>query len=191
MRLPLAIKTVFLVFATTNCFADTLPSSPEGMHRSYAQNYKDLVLANCIANAYAYDVKVGIDAGSSATAMEDWANYDWEEGPDEIRALVKKIPRARLHKPVGRIPDQGYKIRPAEMPGHVSQQGARRVDEEGRDPPESDLHAEYQKALTTPFMQQACPANAAQAIFITSTLLRTLSIGRRHIMLIQCNPIAF
>lgn len=90
MRIPFAIKTVFLVFATTNCFADTLPSSPEGMHRSYAQNYKDLVLASCIANAYAYDVNVGIDAGSSVTAMEDWANYDWEEGPDEIRALVKK-----------------------------------------------------------------------------------------------------
>ncbi|RMO13359.1 hypothetical protein ALQ46_04772, partial [Pseudomonas savastanoi pv. phaseolicola] len=90
MRLPLTIKTVFLAFATTNCLADTLPSSPEGMHRSHAQNYKDLVLANCIANAYAYDVKVGIDAGSSVTAMEDWANYDWEEGPDEIRALVKK-----------------------------------------------------------------------------------------------------
>lgn len=65
-------------------------SSPEGMHRSYAQNYKDLVLANCIANAYAYDVKVGIDAGSSVSAMEDWANYDWEVGPNEIRALVKK-----------------------------------------------------------------------------------------------------
>ncbi|WP_412779281.1 T6SS amidase immunity protein Tai4 family protein [Pseudomonas syringae group genomosp. 3] len=30
------------------------------MRRTHVQNYKDLVLANCIANAYAYDVKVGM-----------------------------------------------------------------------------------------------------------------------------------
>ncbi|MEQ4254603.1 type VI secretion system amidase immunity protein Tai4 [Pseudomonas syringae] len=82
--------TVCLALVATESFAHTKPSSPEGMHRSYEKNFKDLVLATCIANAYAYDVKVGIDAGSSVTAIEDWANYDWEVGPDEIRALVKK-----------------------------------------------------------------------------------------------------
>ncbi|RML62025.1 hypothetical protein APX70_04273, partial [Pseudomonas syringae pv. maculicola] len=90
MRLSLAITTVVFTAVTSNGFAYTPTSSPEGMHRSYAQNYKDLVLANCIANAYAYDVKIGIDAGSSVSAMEDWANYDWKVGPDEIQALVKK-----------------------------------------------------------------------------------------------------
>ncbi|WP_181134005.1 type VI secretion system amidase immunity protein Tai4 [Pseudomonas syringae] len=110
MRIPFAIKTVFLVFATTHCFADTLPSSPEGMHRSYAQNYKELVLASCIANAYAYDVKVGIDAGSSVTAMEDWANYDWEEGPDEIRALVKKYLARDYTNPLAESQIKGIKF---------------------------------------------------------------------------------
>ncbi|MCI3946930.1 type VI secretion system amidase immunity protein Tai4 [Pseudomonas syringae] len=90
MRLPLAITTVFLVFETSDSFARTPPSSPEGMHRSYAQNYKDLVLANCMANAYAYDVKVGIDVGSSVTVMEDWANYNWGVGHYEMRELIKK-----------------------------------------------------------------------------------------------------
>ncbi|MFA1027517.1 MULTISPECIES: type VI secretion system amidase immunity protein Tai4 [Pseudomonas syringae group] len=110
MRLPLAIKTVFFVLTTTDCFANALPSSPEGMHRSYAQNYKDLVLANCIANAYAYDVKVGIDAGSSVTAMEDWANYDWEEGPDEIRALVKKYLARDYTNPLAESQIKGIKF---------------------------------------------------------------------------------
>ncbi|SDW24689.1 hypothetical protein SAMN05444064_102235 [Pseudomonas syringae] len=56
MSLSLAITTVALAAATSNGFAYTSTSSPKGMHRSYAQNYKDLVLANCIASAYAYDV---------------------------------------------------------------------------------------------------------------------------------------
>ncbi|WP_202633780.1 type VI secretion system amidase immunity protein Tai4 [Pseudomonas syringae] len=79
-----------LAYISPESFAYTKASSPEGMHRSYEKNFKDLVLATCIANAYAYDVKVGIDTGSSVAAMEDWANYDWEVGPAEIRALVSK-----------------------------------------------------------------------------------------------------
>ncbi|MDU8604976.1 MULTISPECIES: type VI secretion system amidase immunity protein Tai4 [Pseudomonas syringae group] len=90
MKLIVTAITVCLALLATESFAHTKSSSPEGMHRSYEQNFKDLVLATCIANAYASDVKVGIDAGSSVTAIEDWANYDWEVGPDGIRALVSK-----------------------------------------------------------------------------------------------------
>ncbi|BBN64827.1 hypothetical protein KUIN1_40170 [Pseudomonas sp. KUIN-1] len=49
------------------------------MNRTHAQNYKDMVLATCIANAYKFSDNVGTDAGSSVTALREWANYDWKK----------------------------------------------------------------------------------------------------------------
>ncbi|WP_414706025.1 T6SS amidase immunity protein Tai4 family protein [Pseudomonas syringae group genomosp. 3] len=60
MKSACAIALTFFALTALNASASTLPSSPEGMRRTHVQNYKDLVLANCIANAYAYDVKVGM-----------------------------------------------------------------------------------------------------------------------------------
>ncbi|WP_122260251.1 type VI secretion system amidase immunity protein Tai4, partial [Pseudomonas syringae group genomosp. 3] len=64
------------------------PSSPEGMYRTHAQNYKDMVLATCIASAYKFSANVGTDAGSSVTALREWANYDWEKSPEKPREFV-------------------------------------------------------------------------------------------------------
>ncbi|MFA0997353.1 MULTISPECIES: type VI secretion system amidase immunity protein Tai4 [Pseudomonas syringae group] len=85
-----ACTTALTFFALTvfNASASTLPSSPEGMHRTHAQNYKDMVLATCVASAYKYSENVGTDAGSSVTALREWANYDWEVGPEKPRELV-------------------------------------------------------------------------------------------------------
>ncbi|WP_217997463.1 T6SS amidase immunity protein Tai4 family protein, partial [Pseudomonas ficuserectae] len=78
---------ISFTLATPNIFASAMsPSlSPEGMYRTHAQNYKDLVLATCIASAYRYNENVGIDAGSSITALRDWAHYDWEKSPEKLR----------------------------------------------------------------------------------------------------------
>ncbi|RMT88470.1 hypothetical protein ALP38_00994 [Pseudomonas amygdali pv. sesami] len=87
---------ISFTLATPNIFASAMsPSlslslSPEGMYRTHAQNYKDLVLATCIASAYRYNENVGIDAGSSITALRDWAHYDWEKSPEKLRELVGK-----------------------------------------------------------------------------------------------------
>ncbi|POD76508.1 type VI secretion system amidase immunity protein Tai4 [Pseudomonas syringae] len=85
-----ACTTALTFFALTalNASASTLPSSPEGMHRTHAQNYKDMVLATCVASAYKYSENVGTDAGSSVTALREWANYDWEISPEKPRELV-------------------------------------------------------------------------------------------------------
>ncbi|RMR04673.1 type VI secretion system amidase immunity protein Tai4 [Pseudomonas syringae group genomosp. 3] len=85
-----ACTTALTFFALTalNASASTLPSSPEGMHRTHAQNYKDMVLATCVASAYKYSENVGTDAGSSVTALREWANYDWEVSPEKPRELV-------------------------------------------------------------------------------------------------------
>ncbi|KPX45543.1 Uncharacterized protein ALO68_04162 [Pseudomonas syringae pv. helianthi] len=68
--------------------ASTQPSSPEGMYRTHAQNYKDMVFATCIASAYKLSANVGTDAGSSVTALREWANYDWEKSPEKPREFV-------------------------------------------------------------------------------------------------------
>lgn len=49
-----------------------------------------MVLATCIATAYKNDQDVAIDAGSSVSALRDWAYYDLEKAPDEIKALVDR-----------------------------------------------------------------------------------------------------
>lgn len=88
MRSFRAAILIFLMLDTPSIYASVTPTSPEGMYRTHAQNYKDLVLSTCIASAYKYNETVGIDAGSSVTALREWANYDWEKSPEKLRELV-------------------------------------------------------------------------------------------------------
>lgn len=81
---------VFLSCLSLNSPAFASPSSPEGMERTYKQNYKDMVFATCIANAYKDESKTAVDAGSSASALRDWTYYDFEKSPEAVNALIKK-----------------------------------------------------------------------------------------------------
>lgn len=71
--------------------ADDHYSFPHAGARTYAQNYKDMVLAICIANAYTNDKNAAMDAGSSVSALRDWTYYDFEKSPDAIKSLVDKF----------------------------------------------------------------------------------------------------
>ncbi|RJX59190.1 hypothetical protein C6383_15960, partial [Pseudomonas syringae pv. actinidiae] len=73
-----------------NTFRTKPKSSPQGMVRTYAQNYRDMVLATCIANAYKGEKNTAMDAGSSVTALREWAYYDFEKSPDAVKALIDK-----------------------------------------------------------------------------------------------------
>ncbi|WP_082887517.1 type VI secretion system amidase immunity protein Tai4 [Bordetella ansorpii] len=68
--------------------AGTQPQSPRAPERTYAQNYKDMVLATCMAKAYQGDRSAAMDAGSSISALRDWTYYDLEKSPDAVNALV-------------------------------------------------------------------------------------------------------
>jgi hypothetical protein len=63
-------------------------SSPQAGARTYAQNYKDMVLAECIATAYKNEQSVSKDAGSSVSALRDWSYYDLEASPDAVKELI-------------------------------------------------------------------------------------------------------
>lgn len=66
-------------------------TSPQAGSRTYAQNYKDMVLAECVATAYRNESGVAMDTGSSASALRDWTYYDWEKNPySQVTRLVGK-----------------------------------------------------------------------------------------------------
>lgn len=62
--------------------------TPDAANRSYTQNYKDMVLATCIANAYHEDKSASFDAGSSVSALQEWTYYDLEKSPLAVRKLI-------------------------------------------------------------------------------------------------------
>lgn len=63
-------------------------TSPQAVGRTHAQNYKDMVLAHCLTQAYRHDAGVSADVGSSLSALRDWTYYDMEKSPDAVKSLV-------------------------------------------------------------------------------------------------------
>jgi Type VI secretion system (T6SS), amidase immunity protein len=54
------------------------PRLPETASRTYAENYKDMMLAGCIAMAYRDVPAVTDDARHTASALNEWTEYDAE-----------------------------------------------------------------------------------------------------------------
>jgi len=75
-------------------------ASPQAGARTYAQNYRDMVLATCVANAYKDDKNASIDAGSSVSALRDWTYYDLEKSPDAVKSLVDGYLARNYHNPL-------------------------------------------------------------------------------------------
>lgn len=65
-----------------------IAAQPQAPARTHAQNYKDMVLATCIAQAYRNDAGAAVDAGSSASALRDWTYFDLDDSPTAVKALV-------------------------------------------------------------------------------------------------------
>jgi hypothetical protein len=62
--------------------------SPQAPARTHTQNFKDMVLAECLATAYRESPGAARDAGSSVSALRDWTLYDLEQAPEAIKALI-------------------------------------------------------------------------------------------------------
>lgn len=69
--------------------ADITQRGPEAGRRTYAQNYKDMVLAACLADAYRGS-EAGRDLASSAAALRDWTYFDMDKSTEPREALVKQ-----------------------------------------------------------------------------------------------------
>lgn len=71
--------------------ADRPVDGPQAGARTYAQNFKDMVLASCLARAYENDPGASTDAGSSVGALRDWTSFDMEKSPEAVEALVDQF----------------------------------------------------------------------------------------------------
>lgn len=78
--------------------------------RTYLQNYKDMVLATCISNAYKEDKGASADAGSSVSALRDWTYYDMDKSPDDMKALIEKFLTKNYSNPLAESEVKGVKF---------------------------------------------------------------------------------
>lgn len=84
----LAVVVLPLLASSGNARDAAALNPPQAGACTHAQNYKDMVLATCLANAYKGDPGTATDAGSSVSALRDWTVYDLEQSPDAVKALV-------------------------------------------------------------------------------------------------------
>lgn len=96
-----AVTASLIVMGVPLCYAqDDEPTSPQAVARTHAQNYKDMVLAECIATAYKDEPEAAKDAGSSVSALRDWTEYDLEMAPDAIKAVMERYLGRDYHNPL-------------------------------------------------------------------------------------------
>lgn len=69
--------------------ADEAEKGPQAGGRTYAQNYKDMVLARCLTEAYAGSADVAKDVGSAVSALRDWTYYDMDSATVAIDGLIR------------------------------------------------------------------------------------------------------
>ncbi len=84
--------------------------SPQAAQRTYGQNYKDMVLAMCVARAYRGDPSASADAGSTVSALRDWTYYDMEHSPDAIQLLIDQYLRRDYRNPLAEAEVKGIKF---------------------------------------------------------------------------------
>jgi hypothetical protein len=106
---PLARGVMFgvLALAAQSGHATDATSSPQAGARTCAQNYKDMVLAECIATAYRNEPSAAMDAGSSVGALMDWTDFDLERNPDASKSLVNRFLARDYRNPVVQSESKG------------------------------------------------------------------------------------
>ena len=64
-------------------------TSPEFARRSYGQNYADIALALCVAQAYASEPRANHDANATAGGIDQRSNFP-EAGHEAIASLITR-----------------------------------------------------------------------------------------------------
>ena len=84
--------------------------TPEAVNRTFIQNYKDMVLAHCVAKAYHRDRNAAIDAGSSVSALQDWLDYYMDKSIDEEVRLINSYLSRDYFNPLAESEVKGLKF---------------------------------------------------------------------------------
>jgi len=96
--------------SVTNTQRATSHVGPEAGGRTYAQNYKDMALATCIADAYKDDENAAADSGSSVSALREWTYYDLDEAPEAIKSLVNSYLMRDYFNPIAESEVKGIRF---------------------------------------------------------------------------------
>ncbi|MGK8935766.1 type VI secretion system amidase immunity protein Tai4 [Pluralibacter gergoviae] len=108
--LSIVLVAIWSLYSGLAFSAELPQNSPQAGNRTYAQNYKDMVLATCIANAYSKEKDAATDAGSSVSALRDWTYYDLEKSPDAVKALIDKYLARDYYNPLVESEVKGVKF---------------------------------------------------------------------------------
>ncbi|MGE8481022.1 MAG: type VI secretion system amidase immunity protein Tai4 [Pseudomonas sp.] len=98
--LTAVLALAWAVAPSSSWSKDDPTHSSQAGSRTYAQNYKDMVLADCIATAYKSEPEAAQDAGSSASALMVWTYFDLEQAPQAGRTLVDQSLARDYHNPL-------------------------------------------------------------------------------------------
>jgi len=110
VHLKSAYLTALILFTPVSHAKNGADMSPQASTRTHAQNYKDMVLASCIASAYTNEKNAAIDAGSSVSALRDWTYYDLEKSPDAIQSLVNSYLARNYQNPLAESEIKGVRF---------------------------------------------------------------------------------
>lgn len=94
------ILIAFFTAGTSAAADKKIGDIPNAALRTNGQNYKDMMLAGCIARAYEKDIASYKDAGSTASALRDLTVFDVEESTAAINALVAQYLERDFHNPM-------------------------------------------------------------------------------------------
>ena len=112
-KLKIFYSCCLLLFSTSLCDASELhlnAITPEAVNRTFIQNYKDMVLAHCVAKAYHGDRNPAIDAGSSVSALQDWLDYYMDKSIDEEVRLINSYLSRDYFNPLAESEVKGLKF---------------------------------------------------------------------------------
>lgn len=102
MKKLVALLVSLCCITTDNIYAANrnLGDSPQAHLRSNQQNYKDRVLAMCIASAYEKEVNAAKDASETASVLVEWLDYDAENSGKEMTDLVAQYMKRDYRYPL-------------------------------------------------------------------------------------------
>jgi hypothetical protein len=80
-RFALLVSCLLGLSQTVVYAQDENHRGPHAAERTYAQNFKDMVFAHCLAEAYDDDKQTVRDLASSHAALIDWTYFDMDKAP--------------------------------------------------------------------------------------------------------------
>lgn len=89
-RFALLVSCLLGLSQTVVYAQDENHRGPHAAERTYAQNFKDMVFANCLAEAYDDDKQTVRNLASSHAALIDWTYFDMDKAPEVVADLVQR-----------------------------------------------------------------------------------------------------